>query len=78
MKLFLIRQHVNTGYDTYDSAVVAAKNEEDARRMHPSEIGWDNDHGCWASPEHVQVEYIGTAKPGTKAGTVICASFNAG
>lgn len=32
----------------------------------------------WARPEHVVVEYIGTAKPGTKAGTVICTSFNAG
>jgi hypothetical protein len=35
--------------------------------------------GCdtWASPTHVKVEYLGDAKPRTKAG-VICSSFHAG
>jgi hypothetical protein len=78
MKLYLISQNENNGYDTYDSAVVAAKDEEDASHIHPSGTGWDNDWGSWVSPEGVQVECLGTAKPGTKAGTVICASFNAG
>ena len=31
----------------------------------------------WASPSDVKVEYLGDAKPCTKAG-VICASFHAG
>src|SRR6266550_3316382 len=31
MKLWLISQYVNAGYDTYDSAVVAAETEEEAR-----------------------------------------------
>jgi hypothetical protein len=84
MKLYLISQIVNNGYDTYDSAVVAAKNEDDAQQMLPGFYSdgkfypTDLRDGAWASPEHVEVEYIGTAKPGTKAGTVICASYNAG
>lgn len=36
MKLYRISQTVNSGYDTYDSAVVAAESEEDARHMQPS------------------------------------------
>ena len=36
MKLFLISQDVNDGYDSFDSAVVVAKSEQDAREIHPS------------------------------------------
>ncbi|MFA6125419.1 hypothetical protein [Sphingomonas sp.] len=35
MKLFLISQNQNYDYDTYDSAVVAAPDEETARLMNP-------------------------------------------
>jgi hypothetical protein len=35
MKLFKISQTVNGGYDTYDSVVVCAEDEEAARRIHP-------------------------------------------
>lgn len=31
MNLYLLKQEINTGYDTYDSCVVAAESEEDAR-----------------------------------------------
>lgn len=37
MKLFRISQTVNTDYDTYSKAIVVAKDEEDARRIHPSQ-----------------------------------------
>jgi hypothetical protein len=52
MKLWLISQDVNTGYDTYDSAVVAAETEEQARLIHPSQYadaGWGELNGqmCW-------------------------------
>ena len=79
MNLYLISQDKNDGYDTYDSAVVVADNEEKARLTHPDSRGikgvglWIT----WTDPKNVAVELIGTAKPGTKAG-VICASFNAG
>jgi hypothetical protein len=36
MKLWLIEQDENSGYDTYDSAVVAAMTEDQAKRIHPS------------------------------------------
>lgn len=35
MKLFKISQNKNNRYDTYDSAVVCAENEEDAKTIHP-------------------------------------------
>jgi hypothetical protein len=37
MKLWLISQSVNRDYDTYDSSVVAAKTEADARETHPAD-----------------------------------------
>ncbi len=78
MKLWLIMQCEVRGYDTYDSAVVAATTEDKAKEIHPNiTSGWDHS-GSWAnSPNDVEVEYLGSAKKGTKEG-VICASFNAG
>jgi hypothetical protein len=81
VNLYLIWQDENTGYDTYDSAVVAANNEEEARRMHPNG-GWESDliWGTWASnPDHVKVRYIGDSAPQNGIEPVfICKSFNAG
>jgi len=97
MNLYLISQSVNGGYDTYDSAVVAAKSEDAAQKVSPSEYYvWHDDGGWhfkysdgsekaegahrydWAEPSKVKAELIGVAVDGTEAGTVICASFNAG
>lgn len=110
MNLYKITQTVNTGYDTYSGAVVAAENEDAARRTHPSEGSCDEDrysvdaHGnflyrvfheetpssgpiyrpdeLWRSTwalniADVQVQLLGRAVPGTKAG-VILADFAAG
>lgn len=46
MKIYKISQTVNIDYDTYDSAIVIANNEEEAKRICPSnnyEAG-ENDH----------------------------------
>ena len=82
MNLYKISQTVNNDWDTYDSAVVAAPDEETARTMHPRgteqvtpHTEWANSD--WAEPKHVSVELIGEAKTETKQG-IICASFNAG
>ena len=72
MNLYRIWQDANVSTDTYDSAIVAAPSKIRARETKP-----DQDHRTWCHPEAVQVELIGKAKPGTKAG-VILASFNAG
>lgn len=86
LNLYLISQTENDGYDTYDSAVVAAENEEIARGIHPySEIFPEINHwkaksyiNCWASsPVHVTATLIGIALPETPRG-VILGSFNAG
>ena len=82
MKLWLLTNEVVTGYDTYDSAVVAAPDEEAARMTHPSEYteSWDgkiNVWPSWCAADDVIVKYIGEAAPETEAG-VVCASFNAG
>ena len=45
MKLYKIYQNVNNDYDTYDSAVVCADSEEDAKKICPDsffEIGENN------------------------------------
>lgn len=54
MKLYLISQDVTNGYDTYDSAVVLAESEDDAKLIHPDEFydlydeGFDcDDHTGW-------------------------------
>ena len=80
MNLYLIEQSENTGYDTYDSAVVAAETETDAREIHPSEYScWGDDYGqSWASsPDNVTAKLIGKADHAIESGVVL-ASFNAG
>ena len=82
MKLYKISQQENNDYDTFDSAVVAAPDEETARLMNPASGGpvykWNDRYNSWcSSPDLVLVELLGTAKPGTKTG-VIVSSFNAG
>jgi hypothetical protein len=76
MKLFKIWQTENNGYETYDSAIVAAKSKTDAANIHPDTYPNPNHH-TWVSPDKVFVEYLGTAKSKIKRG-VICASFRAG
>ena len=74
MKLFKISQNENNGYDTYDSAIVCAENEEEARKIHPAD--WNSNDG-WCDTEYVKVEYIGEANEIIKKG-VIVSSYNAG
>ncbi len=70
-KLYKIWQEVNDDYDTYDSAVVCAESEEEARNTN---LGTPD---IWAKPEYVKVKEIGIANDDVKKG-IIVASFNAG
>ena len=80
MNLYLISQSVNTGYDTFRAAVVAAETDEIARRLHPRFGGdfanldregqWDPHHE-WAEPESVMVELLGAAKGEAKSGVIL-------
>lgn len=80
--LYLLIQTSVRGYDTYDSCVVCAPDEDAARRTHPNgEVDWHLGPyrpNRWArDPSEVTLTRIGTADPGTAVG-VVCASFNAG
>lgn len=82
MNLYHISQSVNTGYDTYSDAVVAAETENEARFTHPSEYKnpWDGEpeyYDCWCAADKVNVRLIGVAADYIKPG-IICASFHAG
>jgi hypothetical protein len=87
MNLYKISQNVNTDWDTYDSAIVAAPDADKARVMHPNGIKSDRldrkepsrfTTGDWVKEiDDVTVELIGIAADGIQR-SVICSSFNAG
>lgn len=78
MNLYRISQKRNNDWDTYDSAVVCAESEADARMVHPNGEEWDGAAtGDWVAAADVTVDFVGIAREGI-ARSVICASFNAG
>jgi len=93
MNLYLLSENESKGWDTYDSAIVAAESEEEARKICPSGMyewndGWvyhpDALYGSrrrrsdWANDiANISVKLIGVADP-TVARGVILASFSAG
>ena len=82
MNIYFVSQGFHKGYDTYDSMVVIAESEEDAKTIHPRGGVWKPTDGYgeyepWSPIEHLEVELIGVANEKQKRG-VICASFNAG
>lgn len=80
MKLFLLTQTENTGMYTYNSLVVIASSEDEAKIIHPLngrsciKDPWSNK--CWASsPNNVIVTYLGEADPNVKL-TIVCKSYS--
>lgn len=62
MKLWLISQKVNNNYDTYDSAVVAANSEEEARNTYPdnwgcSDVYWNGSKWLWQIKDNRVLDY---------------------
>ena len=47
MKLYKLSQEINTGCDTYNSAIVCAKNEEQARKIYPDSFITYNNKNQW-------------------------------
>ncbi len=90
MNIYKISQTKAFSYDTYDSAVVLAETEEQARRIHPGGTSYQNedglrwweaqdDHVSWIPVlESVEVFYLGKYTGRPLASNIICASFNAG
>ena len=75
MNLYIISQDSNINYDTFDSALVAAESEEDARVIAPCDQVMIKHE--WTTPENVKVQLVGKALPNIKSG-VLLASYNAG
>ena len=87
MNIYRIWQNDNEGYDTFDSAVVIAENEEKAKLIYPLEReenvlhikASDGADGAWVScANDVHARFIGVADERYKEEAVILASFNAG
>lgn len=76
MKLWLISNAEDRGYDQFYAAVVVSSTEEEARRTHPHKDGWHGLDG-WVPPERVAVKYLGEADPALPPG-VLCTDFSAG
>jgi len=79
MNIYLLQQNENRGYDTYDSIIVYAENEDNAKLIRPEEYtNWEDPYSAWASsPNKVHVTYIGSTDEDVEE-EVILASFNAG
>lgn len=89
MNIYLISQSTNDDYETYDSAVVIAENEEQAQKTHPEGQYTNLKTGesiqrkewslhNWTEPKYVDVVLIGKALDTEFKPRVVCASFNAG
>jgi len=77
VNLYKISQTDNDDWDTYDSAIVCAASEDDARQINPGGR-WNSSLDGWCkSPDLVTVELLGTANDDIPAGVVL-SSFNAG
>ena len=77
MKLYLISQTVNDGYDTYDAFVVCAENEDDAKRVRDLESDENWGYSWVRKYEEIEVKYLGEADASLERGEIL-GSFNAG
>ena len=80
MKLYLLTQNDNNGWDTYDSILVCAENEEDAKTIDPNGDPFveNKPYSSWAKfKSSITCKEIGTANEDQVRGVII-ASFNAG
>ena len=66
MNLYRISQTVNRDWNTYDSAVVAAETENDARNIHPSgdnsSFSGELRGTSWCKPKEVLTAYENPTK----------------
>ena len=78
MNIYLLKQKEKCGYDTYDSLVVVAEDEEAAKNILPPCCKtWEDTEYVWASSiASVTATLLGYAVTGSIAGCVL-GSFNA-
>ncbi len=76
--LYLLTNETVNGYDTYDSCIVCAETEDEAKLITPDgdTYSWGN---VWCNtPDEVICICIGKADSSVELGSVVIASFNAG
>ena len=80
MNLYLLTQNDINGYDTYDSCVVVANSEDEAKNIHPAWYQTFGEDRCsWTdNTDKVNCTYLGEYAGDYKKSPIICASFNAG
>lgn len=80
MNIYLLTQHDVTGYDTYDSCVVLAESEDEAKIIHPAyyEDFGENRRSWTDNKDNVNVTFLGEYAGEYVDDDVVCASFNAG
>ena len=81
MNIYLITSKQGFSYDTYDSAIVIAKDAQEAKKIHPNgynTIPKDSlkDHTWPIYPKDITAKKVGTTT--IKTPQVLLASFNAG
>ena len=52
MNIYLLRQDINRDWETYDSAIVSAENEDEARNIHPQLIVDKFTKDVWENSEY--------------------------
>lgn len=72
MKIYKLTRTDRVDYDEFDSIIVIAKNETNARKIKPSSTG------TWSIDNHILCELIGTASKSYKKEIMLLGSFNAG
>ena len=77
LKLYLISQNVNDTYNTFDSAVVVAETEEDAKHIHPCDPSDPRyNYPSWTTSDNVTCKLLSeTVSSDLQAGDIVCASF---
>lgn len=62
LNIYLVEQDINNDYDTYDSFIVIAESEQQAREIHPSAHATHHKNGEWygtyAGGNNIGGEYV--------------------
>jgi hypothetical protein len=80
MKLYLLEQTDAHGYDKYDSCVVCAESEDDAKKIHPENVPFiegKNTYSWTSMVCNIKCTEIGDSSTLIKRGVVL-SSYNAG
>lgn len=84
MNIYLVSTVAKIDYDEYDSFVIVANSEEEARATHPGNYCEEvqsedtDEYDLWTPFKDIRVELVGIANETYDTKEVICSSFNAG